>query len=70
MVDIHSNLHSPARHTTQVYYPPFYNYKMTHTMEIREFTEIVTEFQSSLPLYKARVLNPDPHGRKVENPQG
>ena len=54
-------LNSPARHTTEVHYPPFYNYKTTHIMKIREFTEIVTEFQSSLPPYKARVLNPDPH---------
>ena len=31
-------------------------------MEIEEFTEIVAEFQSSLRPFKARVLNPDPHG--------
>ena len=37
---------------------------MTHLMEIREFTEIVTEFQSSLTPFKARVLNADPHGEE------
>ena len=33
-------------------------------MEIREFTESVTEFQSSLTPFKARVLNPDQHGEE------
>ena len=33
-------------------------------MEIEEFIEIVAEFQSSLTPFKARVLNPDPHGEE------
>ena len=37
---------------------------MTHSMEIEEFIEIVAEFQSSLSPFKARVLNPDPHGEE------
>ena len=37
---------------------------MTHLMDIIELTEIVTEIQSSLAPFKARVLNPDPHGEE------
>ena len=37
---------------------------MVHFMEIGEFTEIATEFQSSLILFKASVLIPDPHGEE------
>ena len=43
---------------------------MTHSVEIEEFTEIVAEFQSSLTPFKARVLNPDPHGEEGRKPMG
>ena len=33
-------------------------------MQIGEFTEIITEFQSSLTPFKARVLNSNPHGQE------
>ena len=39
-------------------------------MEIEEFTEIVAEFQSSLTPFKARVLNPDPHGEEGRKSMG
>ena len=43
---------------------------MTHSMGIEEFTEIVAEFQSSLTPFKARVLNPDPHGEEGRKSMG
>ena len=39
-------------------------------MEIRELTEIVTEFQSRLPVFKGRVLNPDSHGEESRKSTG
>ena len=39
-------------------------------MEIEEFIEIVAEFQSSLSPFKARVLNPDPHGEEGRKSMG
>ena len=39
-------------------------------MEIEEFIEIVAEFQSSLTPFKARVLNPDPHGEEGRKSMG
>ena len=39
-------------------------------MEIKEFTETVAEFQSSLTPSKARVLNPDPHGEEGRKSMG
>ena len=39
-------------------------------MEIEEFIEIVAEFQSSLSTFKARVLNPDPHGGEGKKSMG
>ena len=43
---------------------------MTPSMEIEEFVEIVAEFQSSLTPFKARVLNPDPHGEEGRKSMG
>ena len=39
-------------------------------MEIEEFIEIVAEFQSSLSPFKARVLNPYPHGEEGRKSMG
>ena len=39
-------------------------------MEIEEFIEIVAAFQSSLIPFKARVLNPDPHGEEGRKSMG
>ena len=39
-------------------------------MEIEEFNEIVAESQSSLTPFKARVLNPDPHGEEGRKSMG
>ena len=43
---------------------------MSHSMEIEEFIEIVAEFQSGLTPFKARVLNPDPHGEEGRKSMG
>ena len=43
---------------------------MSHSMEIEEFIEIVAEFQSSFKPFKARVLNPDPHGEEGRKSMG
>ena len=39
-------------------------------MEIEEFIEIVAEVQSRLTPFKARVLNPDPHGEEGRKSMG